>query len=291
MSAGRSVVVTGASSGIGLGTARVLLGHGARVFGSVRKSADAQRLQQELGASFTPLLFDVTDHAAVQRAAAFVREKLQGSTLSGLVNNAGVAVSGPALEMPPDDFRRQLEVNVVGPFAVTQAFAPLLGKDRALQGPPGRIVNVSSVGGKIGAPFLGAYAASKHALEGWSESLRRELMLYGIDVIVVGPGTVATPIWDKADQEDLSRYERSDYREMLRRFKDFMVSNGPTGLPPERIGEVIWTALTGRSPKVRYAVVPRALVNWLLPTRMPKRVVDRLIAGRLGLAPGRKPAP
>ncbi|HYV49532.1 MAG TPA: SDR family oxidoreductase [Myxococcaceae bacterium] len=291
MSAGRSVVVTGASTGIGLGTAKVALRNGARVFGSVRKSADAERLRQELGASFTPLLFDVTDQAAVQRAAAEVREHLQGSTLSGLVNNAGVAVSGPALELSPDDFRKQLEVNVVGPFMVTQAFAPLLGKDRALQGPPGRIVNVSSVGGKMGAPFLGAYVASKHALEGWSESLRRELMLYGIDVIVVGPGTVATPIWDKADKEDLARYDRSDYREALHKFKDFMVKNGPTGLPPERIGEVIWTALTGRSPKVRYAVVPGAFANWILPTTLPKRMVDRLIAGRLGLVRGRKPAP
>jgi NAD(P)-dependent dehydrogenase (short-subunit alcohol dehydrogenase family) len=291
MSAGMSVVVTGASTGIGLGTAKVLLKRGARVFGSVRKSEDAERLQQELGASFTPLLFDVTDQAAVQRAAGEVREKLQGSTLSGLVNNAGVAVSGPSLELSPDDFRRQLEVNVLGPFMVTQAFGPLLGKDPALKGPPGRIVNVSSVGGKMGAPFLGPYVASKHALEGWSECLRRELMLYGIDVIIVGPGTVATPIWDKAEQADISRYDRSDFREVLHKFKAYMVKNGPKGLPPERIGEVIWTALTARSPKVRYAVVPNALIDWILPIALPARVADRLIAGQLGLLRGRRSLP
>src|SRR5262249_38175132 len=121
MSAGRSVVVTGASTGIGLGTAKVLLKNGVQVFGSVRKSADAERLQAELGQAFTPLLFDVTDQAAVQRAAVLVRERLGGSTLFGLVNNAGVAVGGPSLEVPPEDLRRQLEVNLVGPFMVTQA--------------------------------------------------------------------------------------------------------------------------------------------------------------------------
>src|SRR5262245_19351879 len=145
MSAGRSVVVTGASTGIGLGTAKVLLRNGIRVFGSVRKSADGERLQRELGEAFTPLLFDVTDQAAVQRAAALVRERLGGSTLFGLVNNAGVAIGGPSLELPPEYLRRVLEVNVMGPFLVTQAFAPLLGADRTLSGAPGRIVNVSSV--------------------------------------------------------------------------------------------------------------------------------------------------
>ncbi|HVE85781.1 MAG TPA: SDR family oxidoreductase [Myxococcales bacterium] len=286
MSTSRSAVVTGASTGIGLGTARVLIRHGVQVFGSVRKSADAERLRQELGERFTPLLFDVTDHAAVRRAADEVGATLAGSKLFGLVNNAGVAVGGPVLELTADELRRQMEVNLVGPLVVTQAFAPLLGADRSRSGPPGRIVNVSSVGGKMGAPFLGAYVASKHALEGLSESLRREMMLYGIDVIIVAPGTVATPIWDKAEQEDVSRYENSDFRQALTTFRNFLIKEGPTGFPPERIGEAIWTALSARRPKVRYAVVPQRFTKWTLPTTLPARLVDRLVARAVGLTPG-----
>jgi len=285
MGEGRGVVVTGASTGIGLGTARVLIEHGIRVFGSVRKEADAERLRKELGEAFTPLLFDVTDHPAVRRGADQVRALLGGTTLFGLVNNAGVAIGGPSLELTPEELREQLEVNVIGPFAVTQAFAPLLGADRTLRGPPGRIVNVSSVGGRMGAPFMGPYVASKHALEGWSECLRRELMLYGIDVVVVAPGTVATPIWDKAEKKDLTRFEKSDFYKPLVTFRAGMIKQGPRGLPPERIGEVIWTALSARRPKVRYAVVPQRLMNWTIPNALPRRVVDRLIAKMVGLAP------
>ena len=139
----KSVVVTGVSTGIGWGTTKVLTKAGFHVFGSVRKEADAQRLKQEFGDKFTPLLFDVTDVAAVKRGADQVRAALKGEKLFGLVNNAGIAVSGPLLELPVDDFRNQLEVNVTGPLIVTQAFAPLLGADATLKGQPGRIVNIS----------------------------------------------------------------------------------------------------------------------------------------------------
>lgn len=128
----RSVVVTGASTGIGWAIAKFLVGRGYRVFGSVRKQADADRLTSEFGANFTPLLFDVTDEAAVLAAARQVREALGGETLAGLVNNAGIAVAGPA-----DDFRRQMDINVIGPVIATQAFGPLLGADPSLKGPKG----------------------------------------------------------------------------------------------------------------------------------------------------------
>ncbi|HLY05391.1 MAG TPA: SDR family NAD(P)-dependent oxidoreductase, partial [Rhizomicrobium sp.] len=179
----KSVVVTGASTGIGWGCTKVLVQKGFRVFGSVRKQADAGRLSREFGAGFAPLLFDVTDSAAIRTAADQVRSALGGEALAGLVNNAGIAVAGPLLYIDPDELRRQLEVNVVGQVLVTQAFAPLLaaeGKDKA-----GRIVMISSVGGRNASPFMGPYNASKFALEGLSESLRRELMLLGVDVIVV----------------------------------------------------------------------------------------------------------
>src|SRR6266542_1762579 len=277
----QSIVVTGVSTGIGWGITKVLIQHGFRVFGSVRKMQDAERLAKEFGEAFVPLLFDVTDEAAVLAAAGQVREQLKGETLFGLVNNAGIAVPGPLMYLSSDDFRHQLEVNLVSVLIVTKAFLPLLGSDRSLRGKPGRIINISSVGGKAGGPFLGAYAASKHGLEGLSESLRRELMLYGIDVIIIGPGAVATPIWDKAEQIDTSIYAGTDYGEVFQRFGEYFVSEGRKGYPPERIGEAILHALTAPKPHVRYAVVPQRFRNWTLPRLLPRRRVDRIIARAL----------
>ena len=209
----QSVVVTGVSTGIGWGITKVLIQNGFRVFGSVRKTQDAERLTKEFGEAFVPLTFDITDEPAVQAAARQVRAQLNGETLFGLVNNAGIAIPAPLIYQPTDDFRHQIEVNLIGALIVTKAFVPLLGSDHSLRGNPGRIINISSVGGKRGGPFLGAYVASKHALEGLSESLRRELMFHGIDVIIIGPGAIATPIWDKAENMDTSLYENTEYGE------------------------------------------------------------------------------
>ncbi len=171
----RSVVVTGVSTGIGHATATALVKNGFRVFGSVRKIKDAERLCRELGDRFIPLLFDVTDEAAVRAGAALVEEELNGYTLEGLVNNAGIAIAGPLSHLPIDEYRMQMDVNLVGPLIVTQAFLPLLGLDAKRQGKPGRIVNISSLAGRIGLPFLGPYSVSKHGMEGFSESLRETL--------------------------------------------------------------------------------------------------------------------
>lgn len=280
----RSVVITGASTGIGWASAKLLLDRGLRVFGSVRKQADAESLKGEFGANFTPLIFDVTDEAAVLAAAREVRAALNGETLAGLVNNAGIAVSGPVLELAADEYRRQMEVNVIGPIIATQAFGPLLGADPTLKGPKGRIVMISSVAGKNGNPMTSAYSASKHALEGLSESLRRELMLFGIDVVVIAPGAVKTPIWSKAEDVDISVYQNSPYFPALQRIRKFMLQLGETGLPAEKIAEVIADALTSASPKVRYQITPDP-IQQLIGSLLPKRVVDRIIAKRLGLIP------
>ena len=173
----------------------------------------------------------------------------------------------------------------MGPFTVTKAFAPLLGADRSRAGSPGRIVQISSVGGKLAFPFLGVYVASKFALEGMSESLRRELLLFGIDVIVVGPGSVKTPIFDKAQELDLSQYDATEYAPMLRGFVEYFLAESKKGLEPERIGEVVYTALTARRPKLRYAPVPHPFKNWILPRLLPKRVLDRAIGKQSGLLP------
>jgi NAD(P)-dependent dehydrogenase (short-subunit alcohol dehydrogenase family) len=278
----KTVVVTGASTGIGWGCAKILIKKGFKVFGSVRKEADGERLKKEFGASFTPLLFDITDAAAVKRGADQVAAVLGSETLLGLVNNAGIAVPGPLLFLDIDELRHQLEVNVVGQMIVTQAFAPLLGADPSRKGKRGRIVMISSVGGRNASPFVGPYNASKFALEGLSEALRRELMIYGIDVIVVAPGAVATPIWDKADTVDVARYANTPYAAALEKIKAFMIENGRKGFPPEKIGRAVLAALTLRKPKVHYTVTPDPFQNWMVTT-LPKRMVDNIIAGRLGL--------
>jgi len=280
----RSVVITGASTGIGWASAKLLLERGFRVFGSVRKQADADRLRGEFGTNLTPVVFDVTDQAAVKAAAAEVREALGGETLAGLVNNAGIAVAGPLFDLGVDEFRRQMDVNVIGPIIASQAFGPLLGADASLKGPPGRIVMISSLAGKHGNPLLSAYSTSKHAIEGLSESLRRELMLFGIDVIVIGPGAVKTPIWGKAEEVDISAYSKSPFFPALQRIRKYMLQLAETGLPPEKIAEGIFKALTLARPKVRYTITPEPVQN-LIASILPKRMVDRIIARQLGLLP------
>src|SRR5258708_25485310 len=272
----QSVVITGASTGIGWATAKLLLDRGFRVFGSVRKQADADRLGREFGANFTPLLFDVTDEAAVLAAARDVRAALNGETLTGLVNNAGIAVAGPVLELAVDEFRRQMDVNVIGPIIATQAFGPLLGSDSSLKGPKGRIVMISSVAGKSGNPLMSAYAASKHAIEGLSESLRREMMLFGIDVIIVAPGAVKPPIWVKADKVDFSPYRNSPFLPALEKVRKFTQHLSEIGLPPEKIAEVIADALTSARPKVRYQITPDP-IRHLITAVLPKPMVDKII--------------
>jgi NAD(P)-dependent dehydrogenase (short-subunit alcohol dehydrogenase family) len=282
----KSVVVTGASTGIGWATARLLLDRGFRVFGSVRGKADADRLGGEFGANFTPLLFDVTDEAAVHAAAGEVRAVLAGETLTGLVNNAGIALVGPVLEMPLEQFRRQIDVNVIGPFIATQAFGPLLGADPELKGPRGRIVMISSVAGRNGNPFTPGYSASKHAIEGLSESLRRELMLFGIDVIIIAPGAVKTPIWGKAEDAGLSAYRDSPYLPALKKINQITRDFEKIGLPPEKIAARVADALTSPSPKVRYQITPDPMRH-LITRILPKRLIDGIIAGRLGLTPSK----
>ncbi|GAA0524831.1 hypothetical protein FHS83_001858 [Rhizomicrobium palustre] len=271
------VVVTGASTGIGKATAAALLRKGFSVFGAVRKREDGARLVEELGPRFTPRYFDVTDVEAVGSAALQVREALQGAPLLGLVNNAGIAVGGPVLHLPIADFRRQLEVNLTGQVIVTQAFAPLLmGKK------PGRIVMMSSIGGENAVPFLAPYHTSKFGLEGLSESLRRELMIFGIDVIVIAPGAIDTPIWDKAEAEDSSPYAATPFAPGLQKLRLLMRQLKEKGLKPERVGELVAKALTAKHPKIRYEIVPDPIVH-ALQKHIPKRLADKFYAAALGL--------
>ena len=278
----KDVVITGVSTGIGMETTRLLISRGYRVFGSVRKQTDADRLQKQMGDRYVPLIMDVTDADAIQRASEKVGALLGSNRLAALVNNAGMVVSGPLLHLRPSEFRRQLEANMVGPLMVTQGFAPLLGTDNKRTGPVGRIVNISSTVAKVVPPFLGAYAASKWGLEGMSEALRRELKLFGIDLVIIEPGAVNTAMYDKGETEDLSEFKTTPYWGAIENFRKYIVTEGRKGLSPERLASAAYAALAAAKPKTRYAVVPQRLKNWTLPRMLPARMVDDAIAKQLG---------
>lgn len=280
-----AVVLTGASTGIGFATAKLLTSKGITVFGSVRNEADAKRLQSELGQHYVPLLFDVTDEEKIKASAQFVREQLQCHTLWGLINNAGIVVSGPMMNMPMENLRKQMEVNLFGQVMVTQAFIPLLGADKQLTGAPGKIINISSVAGINTYPFMCPYSMSKHALEAFSEGLRRELMIFGIDVIIVGPGAIKSNIWDKAKSEpNTPEIENSIYKKSATEFKNFMLERADReALPAEYVAKLIYSILMSKHPKVRYAPVPNKIINWIIPNLLPKRWVDKIIASKFGL--------
>ncbi len=277
--AGGTVVVTGASTGIGNAAAVRLARSGFDVYAGVRNEADAERLR---AAGLRPLTIDVTDHASIATAADEVKTAVGTAGLAGLVNNAGIAVSGPLEFIPIEDWRRQLEVNVIGQVAAIQAFLPLI---RAAKG---RIVNVSSIGGRIALPLVGPYAASKFALEAISDSLRRELRDQGIEVSLIEPGGVKTPIWDKglseADKiEAAMPPEAHDlYGKLvaaLRRQVETISTK--TGIEPDEVADDIVHALTAEKPKTRYLVGREAKLRWAIAKRVPDRVFDRLIASQL----------
>lgn len=284
----KTVVITGASTGIGRATAEYFANKGWTVFAGVRKEEDGAALKASASGDLRPILMDVAKPDHVDAAVVEVAKALDGKTLTGLVNNAGIANMGPLALQPLDEFQSHFDVNVFGLLRTTQAFLPLLGMDTDRTGSPGRIVNITSVGGKLSAPFLGAYTATKHAVEAMTDSLRRELVVYGIDAIAVGPGAVKTPIWDKAEEKNEDTpYANSEWADAIDRFSQTLLQGGRDGLSAEHIASVIETALSDPSPKARYAPVPNKLTNFTIPTRLPKRWLDGIFASRFGM---KKPA-
>ena len=279
----KSIVITGVSTGIGYATAEELVKLGYHVFGSVRKAEDGERVQAELGERFTPLLFDVTDHEGIETAVSQVKITIGEDNLIGLVNNAGISVLGPLMYMDLAEFRHQFEVNLFGLLDVTQQFLPLLGARKGAPQPRGRIIMISSVSGQIAYPFFGAYAASKHALEGLSDALRRELILYGIDVAVVEPGTTQTPIINKASQH-ASKYSDTDYSAILDKIQAETVADRQnSAIPVEKVANIIVEALLKENPQTRYPVPRKKLSGWLIPRLLPDRWLDRITAFKLGI--------
>jgi NAD(P)-dependent dehydrogenase (short-subunit alcohol dehydrogenase family) len=269
-----AVLVTGASTGIGEATARRLKRAGWDVFAAARKDSDLERLKTE---GLTPVKLDVTDAESIAAAKAEVGER----ALHGLVNNAGVAVSGPMEFLPLDELRHQLEVNLVGQVAVIQAFMPNIREAK------GRIVNVSSIGGKIALPLVGPYAASKFGLEAVSDSLRRELRPWGIHVSLIEPGAVVTPIWDRG-RETADRLEgemgeeaRSRYGKLAGKIRSETEKIPERGIPPDEVAKAIERALTAARPKLRYVVGRDAKMRLRIKALAGDRRFDALIARTL----------
>lgn len=279
----RTVVVTGASTGIGWAIVESLTARGMHVAATVRTDADAERLRATFGDRVTPLLADVTDPASLHRAAEVVRAKLGNRTLAGLVNNAGIALGGPLLAQPMAEVRQVFEVNVFGLLEATRAFAPLLGTEPGREGPPGRVVNIGSVSGWMALPFVGTYSATKHAVKALTEALRGELQLFGIDVTVVEPGPVVTPIWAKARAQDQTRYDGTPYAGPLTAFRRLMDQSADRGLPASAIGEAVVEQLTASAPPARRVMVRGRFLQFTIPRLLPARMTDRFFGKLLEL--------
>jgi NAD(P)-dependent dehydrogenase (short-subunit alcohol dehydrogenase family) len=272
-----NVVITGVSTGIGFDGARCLIERGYRVFGSVRAEADAERVSKALGTQFTPLLFDVTDDAGIARAVRQVEAAVDSHGVRALVNNSGISGAGPLMHYPLSDVRRMFEVNVFGLLAVTQQFLPLLGARRDCPHPPGRVINVSSISGGLVFPFVGAYGASKHAVEALTDGLRRELSIYNIPVVAIEPGNIRTPIWEKSASLD-PRYAGTDYAPFLQKLPAILQEMVRRGDPVERVSETIHEAVSAARPKTRYPLT----FLWRLSRLLGDRALDRLTLKAMG---------
>ena len=272
-----AVLITGASTGIGEATALQLHKAGFRVFAGVRKPEDGERLRAAGITVIQPL--DVTSADDVAAAVHTVEQSLAGVPLRGIVNNAGVGIGGPLEALDLDDFRRTIEVNTTSQLGVTKAFLPLLRRSK------GRIVNMSSIGGRVAQPFAGPYIASKFALEGVTDVLRGELLGWGIDVIAIEPGTIATPIWEKSSREaenvlaGLTPEQRDLYGKRLAKAAKMIERQNKRGAPPEKVAAAVEKALTASRPKPRYLVGDARLLlglKRLLPTRWFDRLLYRM---------------
>ena len=269
--------ITGISSGIGFATADFFLKQGFKVVGTYKNTKDIEYFEQNFPTQFVGYQVDVTDFTKVDAIPDFLKQK-GIAAVDFLVNNAGVALAGPIEYQKFSELQNMIQINVVAVMKMTQVLLPFLKKAEQ-----GRIVNISSVSGKNGTPFLGGYCASKHAIEGFSETLRRELNLYGMKVAIVGPGSVNTPIWNKGINVVAKAFDATEYRNPFHKFINFVENEIQHALPVEVVVKDIHHALTHSNPKFRYAPVPRKFQNWYLPKLFPLRLYDYLMCKTLGL--------
>lgn len=279
----RAVVITGASTGIGAACALHLDRLGFIIFAGVRKPEDGAILQQSSSERLIPILVDVTDQPSIQRSLAIVSERCGSSGLYGLVNNAGIAVPAPLEGIPIPDLRRQLEVNVIGQVAVTQAFLPLIRQAR------GRIVNMGSIAGRSTIPLMGAYSASKFALEAITDALRLEVQPWGIQVSIIEPGAITTPIWLKSAGDAAGR-EASMEAELKRLYEPTVAAvrkvvdeAAKRAIPADVVAKAVEGALTAPVPKTRYLVGMDAKIRAFIGQILPDWIMDRVLTTVLKL--------
>ncbi|MEO8095603.1 MAG: SDR family oxidoreductase [Pseudolysinimonas sp.] len=275
----RGVYVTGSSTGIGRAAVLHLAGAGWTVFAGVRRKADGEALVAEKAGDVVPVIVDVTDPKQIASAARTIGEHVGTRGLDALVNNAGVAVALPLEFVPIEEFRHQLDVNVVGPLAVTQSVLPLLRTAK------GRIVNITSIGGLIAGGMLGPYHASKFALEAMTDTLRIELAQWGIEVVAIEPGQIATPIWATSGNTADRILEGVDgvnelYGPGMAGARRMAASAAKNGLDPIEVAKVIERALTAKRPRTRYPVGTDAKVGAAIIAKLPDRTRDRLMVSR-----------
>lgn len=271
------ILITGASTGIGEATALHLTGRGHRVFAGVRKEADGTRLEASAPAgSLTPVHLDVTDEAGIADALEEVGA-VTGGRLDGVVNNAGIAVGGPLEFLPLDDFRKQLEVNVTGLLAVTQAALPLIRRGH------GRVVLIGSMSGRVAVPMTGAYSASKFAVEALADALRMELRPWKLPVSLIQPGAITTPIWDKGREQAASMSEHFPpealalYADGIETVVKGIDEQDDNGIPPVEVAKAVEKALFAKRPRSRYPVGTDAKVAGVVARLLPDRVKDEVI--------------
>jgi NAD(P)-dependent dehydrogenase (short-subunit alcohol dehydrogenase family) len=277
----RSVLLTGASTGIGRATALRLDADGWRVFAGVREAADADSLRKAASASLRPVFLDVTDPEQVAAAAERIEDEAD-ARLDGLVNNAGVAIPGPLETIPLEDFRRQLEVNLVAYVAMTQALLPFIRRAE------GRVVFISSIGGRIAFPFAGAYHAAKFGTEAIGDVFRQELRPWGLKVSIVEPGSIDTPIWERGQRkatEIEAKAPKTDllYGNAIEKFRKVIEDTAERGIPPEKVAKAIAHALESKRPKSRYLVGLDAKLQARLKPLIPTLIFDKIVARTLGL--------
>jgi NAD(P)-dependent dehydrogenase (short-subunit alcohol dehydrogenase family) len=273
----RSVLVTGSSTGIGRAAALRLDRDGWRVFAGVRREEDAESLRAEGSERLVPVMLDVTDAAQIAGAAEMIGERVGEAGLDGLVNNAGIAVLSPLETIPLEDFRRQIEVNLTGQVAVTQAMLPLVRRAG------GRVVFVSSIGGRMALPFGAPYHAAKFGVEAVADCLRQELRPWKIDVAVIEPGSIDTPIWERGEQiadEVAARAPAAQeelYGQTIERFRAAVRRTAARGIAPEKVAKAVAHALTARRPRTRYVVGADARGQSLARRLLSDRAFDALV--------------
>ena len=273
----KNAVITGVSSGIGLATARELAKAGFKVFGSVRKKEDALRLKEELGDNYEPLFFDLTDDQAIAAEAARVGQLVGAQGIQLLVNNGGISGGDAIMHVSIEYMKYIYDVNTLGMLRVSQAFFPLLKISSANRTVQTKIVNISSGAGRAVRPYLGPYAATKHAVEAISDAMRRELMRYGIDVIIIEPGPIQTEIWNKNKSKDgVYKYQDTDYAVLFQKIDKGVEQMEHNAHPAEKVARLILKAYTNPHPDTRYLIAPSRWMLWLAIHVLPDRFLDRM---------------